>query len=244
MQSLIDMLKAMQLHPVADHFTVALVLIAILIDLAGSLASSRLWLRNMAVTLMVLGAIAAFASNITGGWEADRVWDNVNGPGKDVLKLHAEIGDYLPWVIGGLAVWRLGVQFLGFISGTRPIYLLAALIVGGTIIYQGHEGGELVYTYGVGTALLPSPNASPSAAAAASPEATASAATPIPTVYAPSATPTPEASAPSPSVTSTPPAAAPAPAPSSSSASPSPAANPSGSASPEAASPSPTSRTL
>jgi len=239
MQSLIDILKAWQLHPVADHFTVALVLIAILIDLGGSLFSSRLWLRNMAVTLMVLGAIAAFASNVTGGWEADRVWDSVNGPGKDVLKRHAEFGDYLPWVIAALAVWRLGVQFLGFLSGTRLLYLLAALIVGAVIIYQGHLGGELVYTYGVGTALLPSPNASPSPAAAASPEATATAATPIPTVYAPSATPTPEASAPSPSMTSTPPAAgAPAPAPPSSSAS------PSGSASPEAASPSPTSRTL
>ena len=243
MQSLIDMLKAWQLHPVADHFTVALVLVAILIDLGGSLFSSRLWLRNMAVTLMVFAAIAAFASNVTGGWEADRVWDSVNGQGKDVLKRHAELGDYLPWIIGGLAVWRLGVQFLGFLSGLRPIYLLAAVIVGGVVIYQGSLGGELVYTYGVGTALLPSPNASPSgAAAAASPEATASAATPIPTVYAPSATPTPEGLAPSPSMTSTPPAAATAPT--TSISPPSPEASPSGSASPAAASPAPTSRTL
>lgn len=243
MQSLIDMLKAWQLHPVADHFTVALVLVAILIDLGGSLFSSRLWLRNMAATLIVFAAIAAFASNVTGGWEADRVWDSVNGPGKDVLKRHAELGDYLPWIIGGLAVWRLGVQFLGFISGTRPLYLLAALAVGGVIIYQGHLGGELVYTYGVGTELLPSPNASPSGAAAASPEATESAATPIPTVYAPSATPTPEGLAPSPSMTSSPisspPAAAPLP-----SSPPSPEASPSGNASPAAASPAPTSRTL
>jgi uncharacterized membrane protein len=243
MQSLIDMLKAWQLHPVADHFTVALVVIAILVDLGGSLFSSRLWLRNMAVTLMVFAAIAAFASQITGGWEADRVWDSVNGPGKAVLERHAWLGDkVLPWVIAGLAVWRLGVQFLGFLSGTRLLYLLAAVIVGGVVIYQGSLGGELVYTYGVGTALLPSPNASPSgAAAAASPEATASAATPIPTVYAPSAMPTPGELAPSPSMTSTPPAAAPAPTPSSSAASPE--ASPS-SASPAGASPAPTSRTL
>jgi uncharacterized membrane protein len=187
MQALVDMIKAWQPHPVVDHFTVALIVVGVLIDLVASIIPSRIWIRYMALSLMVLGAAAAWGSNITGGWEADRVWDNVTGPAKDVLKTHAQVGDILPWVFLGLAVWRLGVQFLGFLMGTRPIYLLVAVIAMGAVLYQGYKGGELVYDYGVGTALMatPAPQQTP-----ASPPAEAS---PIPTVSVPTPTPTPTA---------------------------------------------------
>ena len=214
MQSVVDALKAWQLHPVADHFTVAIVVIAVLADLLASLFGSRIWIRYMATFLMVVGAFAAWSSNVTGGWEASRVWDNVTGPAKDVLKTHAELGDWLPWVITALAVWRVGIQFLGFIAGLRPLYLLAAIVGVGVLLYQGHEGGELVYTYGVGTAVMPvasnAPSPSPEASPAGSPHETPGASTEepsaIPTVYVPTATPTPQATVPG--------AAVPAPSPS------------------------------
>jgi uncharacterized membrane protein len=162
MQSVVNELIAWQLHPVVDHFSIALVIIAVAVDLVASLLPSRLWIRYTAVTLIVLGAIAVAGSNLTGGWEADKVWDQVTGPAKDVLKRHAQLGDILPWVIGGLALFRLGVQFLGFLAGLRPVYLVLAIIAVGAIIYQGHEGGELVYTYGIGTAVMPTEAATPS----------------------------------------------------------------------------------
>jgi uncharacterized membrane protein len=207
MQALVDTIKAWQLHPVVDHFTVALIVVGVLADLAASLIPSRTWIRYMALTLMVLGAAAAFGSNVTGGWEADRVWDNVTGPAKDVLKTHAELGDWLPWVYGGLAVWRLGVQFVGFLGGTRPIYLLVAVVSAGTVLYQGHKGGELVYDYGVGTALMatPTPQQTPAAPPAeASPIPTVSVPTPSPTpTTAPSSSPASPAAAPSPGASAT-----------------------------------------
>jgi uncharacterized membrane protein len=195
MQVLVDTLKAWQPHPFVDHFTVALILVGILTDLVASLMPARLWIRYMALSLMILGAIAAAGSNLTGGWEAERVWDHVTGPGKEVLKRHAEIGDWLPWVFGALALWRLGAQFVGFIASSRPIYLLVAIVAAGFIIYQGRLGGELVYTYGVGTEMLPSENASPTPSEAATPAAPPTEATPIPTVFVPSPTPTPTAAA-------------------------------------------------
>ncbi len=208
MQPLIHTLKLMQLHPFVDHFTVALIVIGVLTDLVASLFPSRLWMRYMALSLMILGAGAAACSNITGGWEADRVWNNVQGPAKEVLHTHAELGDILPWVFGGLALWRLGVQFLGFLHGSRPLYLIAAVIGLCAIIYQGYKGGELVYDYGVGTAMMP-----------------------MPTAATPEATPTPiETPAPSPSVAPStptpppPPPVTPTPAPSVSAAPSSPAA--------------------
>src|SRR5215469_11325668 len=154
MHSVIEYLKTWQPHPFVDHFTVAVILLGIVTDLIASLFSSRLWLKYMALALMVFGAIATFGSNVTGGWEAGRVWDSVTGPGKTVLERHAWWGDVLPWVFGGLAVWRLGVQFLGFIAASRPIYLLVALLAAALIIYQGHLGAVMVYDYGLGTALL------------------------------------------------------------------------------------------
>jgi uncharacterized membrane protein len=195
MQAIVDTLKAWQPHPFVDHFTVALILIGVLTDLVASLISGRLWLRYMALTLMILGALAAAGSSVTGGWEAERVWDSVTGPGKDVLQRHAEFGDYLPWVFGALALWRLGAQFVGFIAASRPIYLLVAIVAAGFILYQGRLGGELVYTYGVGTEMLPSANASPSPSEAATPSVPQAEATPIPTVFVPSPTPTANAPA-------------------------------------------------
>src|SRR5271168_519517 len=160
MQALIDTLKAWQLHPVVDHFTVALIIVAVLADLAASLLSSRVWLRYMALTLLLLGTAAAFGSQFTGGWEAERVWDSVTGPGKAVLERHAWWGHYLPYAFAVLALWRIVVQFFGFGARTRPLYLIVALVAAATILYQGLLGGDLVYDYGVGTALLPVSNPS------------------------------------------------------------------------------------
>jgi uncharacterized membrane protein len=156
MQSVIETLKAWQPHPFVDHFTVALILIGILTDLVASIFSARLWIRYMALTLMIAGAIGAAGSNLTGGWEAERVWDSVHGAGKSVLERHAWWGDILPWAFGALALWRLGMQFVGFIAESRPIYLLVAILGGAAIVYQGHLGAVMVYDYGIGTALLSS----------------------------------------------------------------------------------------
>jgi len=159
MQSVIETLKAWQPHPFVDHFTVALILIGILTDLIASIFSARLWIRYMALTLMIAGALGAAGSNVTGGWEAGRVWDSVSGAGKSVLERHAWWGDVLPWVFGGLALWRLGMQFIGFMTASRPLYLLVAIVAGAAIIYQGHLGAVMVYDYGIGTNLLTSGHA-------------------------------------------------------------------------------------
>ncbi len=193
MQALVDTFKAWQLHPVVDHFTIALIILGILVDLLGSLMPSRSWPRTTALTLMVVGTAAAWGSKLTGGWEAGRVWENVKGPALEVLKRHAELGDWLPWVFLGLALWRIGIQFLGFMGSSRSIYLLIAVIAGGVIIYQGHLGGELVFEYGVGTELMPT--ATPSEAPQATPSPAPAEPAAIPTVFNPSEAPTPAAEA-------------------------------------------------
>ncbi len=216
MQSVVEFLKDAHLHPFVDHFTVSLVLVAILIDLVASLLPSRGWLRYMALTLIVLGAAAAAGSKVTGGWEAERVWDTLSGAQKDALRSHAEFGEYLAWALGGLAVWRLGLQFIDYLARTRAIYLIVAVIGGGAILYQGDTGGDLVYELGIGTALSGKETPAPVQSPVSTPTA-------VPTVYVPP--PPPASPAASPAVPTTVPSAAPSPA-ASAAAMPSPAASP------------------
>ncbi|MGZ6253754.1 MAG: DUF2231 domain-containing protein [Candidatus Binataceae bacterium] len=236
MQGLLDTIKLWHIHPAVDHFTVALLIVAVLADLFASLFSTRWWLRYAALALIIAGTAAAWGSQLTGGWEAHRVWDAVKatgGPGLATLQRHAWLGDWLPWIFLVLAVWRLGIQLFGFMAGMRGLYLIFAILAALAISYQGYLGGKLVYDYGIGTALYNTASSSP----VPQPEATGPA-TPIPTVYVPAASATPEAAVPTAAETASPmPSAAVTPAATETpaappSAEPSPAAEPSASPSP------------
>jgi uncharacterized membrane protein len=218
MEALESMLKAWQLHPVADHFTIALLVVGVLTDLVASLIPSRQWIRNMAVTLMLLGAGAAFASHLTGEAEADRIWDMLSPAAKDYFERpgtithhfgHGALGHYLTYVFAALAIWRLAIETMGFMNGTRSLYLIVAVIGAALLIYQGRTGGALVYTYGVGTGPM-APGATP-ATTGPTPQMTANALSPTPAAVAsPPATPPP---APIATRTASPPPAEPKPAP-------------------------------
>jgi uncharacterized membrane protein len=186
MDSVEKFLQPFQLHSQVDHFSVALLITAVLIDLISSLAPTQIWLRYTALTLMILGALAAGASFLTGGAEADRIWNAVGQPAKDVLKTHAELGEYLAITFGVLAIWRLLIQVAGFMAGSRFIYLIAAVAAIIVLGYQSHLGGVLVYEYGAGTALMA---AAPVPQESASPAASSTSG-PIPTVSVPTAFPT------------------------------------------------------
>jgi uncharacterized membrane protein len=167
MEAIIEWLKTLQLHPVADHFTIALLATGVLLDLAASFAPSRIWLRYAALTLMILGASAAAASFYTGHWDAERVEKFLSGTAKDALEWHEDFGHWILYTFIAIAVWRLAIQAFEFVARTRQIYLAVAVLAVIALFLQGHWGGELVYTFGIGTELLkpstaPSPGMTPS----------------------------------------------------------------------------------
>jgi uncharacterized membrane protein len=202
MDTLVKFLQPLQLHPVVDHFSVALLIVAVIIDLVASAAPYRLWLRYTALLLIILGALSAGASYWTGGMEADRIWNALGEPAKDVLKRHAELGEYLAITFGVLALWRILIQALGFMAGTRWLYLIVATAAVCVLGYSAHLGGVLVYDYGAGTALMAS---APVPSEVASPESAPTTAGALPMVSVPSPQPTPQ---PTPSAAAPPPAAA------------------------------------
>lgn len=213
MEALQSLLKSTQLHPVADHFTIALLITGVLTDLVASVLPTREWLRRMALTLMILGAVSAAASYFTGDAEADRIWDAMSQPAKDFFAHkgtvthffgHGMLGMELMYFFGVLALWRIGLAMFGFIAGTRSIYLGLAVTATALLIYQCKTGGELVYQYGVGTGPMavgatPLPSALPTAAPIPVPSISL-APTPALSTSAPAPTPAPEMTpAPSPS---------------------------------------------
>jgi len=205
MDAVAHFLTPLDLHPVVDHFTVALLIVGVLIDLIASLFPVRAWLRYMALTLMVLGAISAGSSYATGDMEAGRIWNALSEPAKAVLHRHAFLAQIAAIVFGVLALWRLLIEGVGVFARTRPIYLIVAFIAVCGLGYVGHLGGVLVYTYGAGTQLMA---AEQSATPAGTPSPSLALPGPLPTV----SVPTPEPSA-APSIIGSP-TSAPSPSPS------------------------------
>src|SRR5215469_9814915 len=119
MENIEKLLKNWQLHPVADHFSIALLVVAVAIDIVALIFSQRLSLRYTALTLMIIGAVAAGASYATGDIEGDRIWDLVKGPAKEILTRHAQLGYYLAIAFAVLALWRILIEAFGFMAGTR-----------------------------------------------------------------------------------------------------------------------------
>ena len=193
MDAILATLQRWDLHPVADHFTIGLLIVGVLIDLIASLAPTRTWLRYTALLLMVLGAIAAGASYFTGDMEADRVYNAMSAPAKAVFSRHATLGTYMAVVFGVLAIWRILIEAVGIFAGSRSVYLIVAVVSAGMLLYIGSLGGKMVYEYGVGTALMspsPSPSATPTAILNES-LPTVSVPTPTPMIFTPAPVVTP-----------------------------------------------------
>jgi uncharacterized membrane protein len=159
------------LHPIVDHFTIALLTAACAAEFlaAGAILASRGgtgWLsgwsqklRNTSLILMVGGAGAAGLSYFTGDSEADRLWDSMSPAAQQILSStdgagqylsHAMLGQYLMYAFVILAAWRVLMEFSPRLARWRIAFLMAAGVAVAALLYQGKTGGELVYEHGVG----------------------------------------------------------------------------------------------
>ena len=159
------------LHPIVDHFTIALLAVGILAEFlaAGASIFSRgetAWLcawsrklRSTSLLLMIVGASAAVLSYFTGDIEADRLWDTMSPAAQQILAStdgagrylsHAVLGQYLMYAFLILAAWRVLIEFSERLVRWRIAFLIVAVVAVGALLYQGKTGGELVYEHGVG----------------------------------------------------------------------------------------------
>ena len=160
------------LHPIIDHFTIALLAMGELADVAGYVIG-RLFnnrsprtkglgdrLSGAAIVLLIPGAISAIFSRFTGESEAERVWDSISPVAQQILfsdtgstrfLSHAVLGTYLMYAFVVLAAWRVLPEIWTTLKRTQPVYLAVAIVALCALLYQGKTGGELVYDHAVGT---------------------------------------------------------------------------------------------
>jgi uncharacterized membrane protein len=158
------------LHPIVDHFTIALLTCGVAAELlsaaaavlsrggTGYLSGWSQKLRSTSLLLMIGGAAASVGSYFSGDAEADRLWDTISPAAQQILLStngqdylsHAVLGERLMYAFLILAAWRVMLELSSRVQRTRVVFLFAAMVAAGALLYQGKTGGELVYEHGVG----------------------------------------------------------------------------------------------
>jgi uncharacterized membrane protein len=165
-----QLVSTYHLHPIVDHFTIALLTFGIAAEILAAAAillfrnSERVsaWsdkLRSTSLMLMIGGAAAGILSYFSGDAEADRLWDTMSPAAQQILASsngapdylsHAILGHYLMYAFLILAAWRVMLELSSRLARTRIAFLAVAIVAAGALLYQGKTGGELVYEQGVG----------------------------------------------------------------------------------------------
>ncbi|MBI4179019.1 DUF2231 domain-containing protein [bacterium] len=128
------------IHPAAVHFPIALLLTG---WLACAVSRRAEWLPNAASWLLWLGTAAAWAA-LGLGLLAEETAPHVP-PAWRTINLHETLAWWTAGVFTVLSLWRwrLGRRREG-------IFLVLWLAAGGLLIATAYEGGELVFTHGMG----------------------------------------------------------------------------------------------
>jgi uncharacterized membrane protein len=172
-ESFMEMLIAKyHLHPIIDHFTIALLSAGLLADTVGYIialcfggGNPRIKglaerLSATALVLLIPGAISAILSRLTGESEAERVWDTISPAAQQILfsdagsarfLSHAVLGTYLMYAFLALAAWRVLLEISTTLKRTQLAYFGIAMVTLCALLYQGKTGGELAYDHGAGT---------------------------------------------------------------------------------------------
>ena len=170
-----NLVSTYHLHPIVDHFTIALLSFGIAAELLSAVAillsrgrpgvvsSCGQKLRSASLTLMIGGAAASVLSYFSGDAEADRLWDTMSPAAQQILASsnggasaylsHAVLGQYLMYAFLILAAWRVMIELSSRLERTRIAFLVVAILAAGALLYQGKTGGELVYEHGVGVSI-------------------------------------------------------------------------------------------
>lgn len=176
-----QLVSTYHLHPIVDHFTIALLTFGIAAEILAAAASllsrdrsdfASVWsgkLRSTSLVLMIGGAGASVLSYFTGDAEADRLWDTMSPVAQQILSSsnggaaylsHAVLGQYLMYAFLTLAGWRVMLELSRQLERTRIAFLMSAIVAAGALLYQGKTGGELVYEHGAGVSRATAPGQS------------------------------------------------------------------------------------
>ena len=135
------------LHPAIIHFAIAIPVVIFLLEIYN-LGAKRKSISAFSFFLLIVVAVVMFGAYLTGGIDGKAAIDaGLSSDGVAHLKEHKLLGTYLVYASLGLLVFKL--LFMAIRKTVAKLIFI--LILGGFIavtLYQGKEGGELVYEYG------------------------------------------------------------------------------------------------
>lgn len=137
-------------HPLFVHFPIALLSLAILLDVLGYFLKKQS-LLNAGWWTFLFGVISAIVTVAT-GLQAEKTV-SLSQQAHDVLETHQRFQTYTTLVFVVLLIWRSLKK--GALPRPAIAYLVVAAIATATILYGADYGGRLVYQYGVGTSVQP-----------------------------------------------------------------------------------------
>jgi len=145
---------APNIHPMLVHFPIAILLLAVFMDLVNFFVPDDWWDDTKTTLLYGVGVISAIAAYYTGTWAADTVF--LPSQAQNVLNSHSDWAVWTVWYFIGYVVLRFGLHWFKMLD--RKIINVAAFIIalpGVFLLYEtGEHGAELVFGYGAGTGQL------------------------------------------------------------------------------------------
>lgn len=142
-------------HAVLVHFPVALLPVALLLDVGCVVFRKRIWLDRTAATLYVLGTIGAAGAYLTGRIASQEMW-KIAGEAQATMADHQDLGlltllaycivTLLRTLVTWLARddWRIKLGFFRLLALVASVAALVLLVVTADL------GGALVYRHGMG----------------------------------------------------------------------------------------------
>jgi uncharacterized membrane protein len=137
-------LSITHIHPIAVHFTIALVVVAVLLDLLGRLTKSPL-LHSVAFVNLLIAAVSGVVT--IGAGMAAEVKLLISHDVHAVLDTHKLLGFSAFGGLLALTAWRLASR--GRFPRFGAAYLAAGLATAGAVVGAGYIGAQLVYDHGL-----------------------------------------------------------------------------------------------
>jgi uncharacterized membrane protein len=135
-----------ELHPLTVHAPLALGVVWWVVDAVG-VAWRRDDVSRVALGLLAAAFIGGLAATVTGQAAYDAAI--AAGVSSEVLDVHAERADRVPWALLALLALRAwGPRRFG--RGAAWAAIAGGAAVSALLVLVGHSGGELVFDHGVG----------------------------------------------------------------------------------------------
>ncbi len=145
---------APNIHPIIVHFPIAIILLAVLMDLLTFFLPEKWWDGLKTTILYGIGAVSAIAAYYTGTLAADSVF--LPSGAQSVLNEHADWALWTVWFFGIYALLRISLHWYQKMDlKLVRVGLFVIVLPGIFFLYEtGDHGAELVFGYGSGTGQL------------------------------------------------------------------------------------------